>query len=60
MLGKIDLEDIKNIALKAGDAIMEIYNQDFTIEYKDDKSPLTAADLKANEIICSTLEKLPI
>ena len=58
MLDKIDLEDIKNIALKAGDAIMEIYKKDFTVEYKDDKSPLTEADLKANEIICSSLEKL--
>jgi 3'(2'), 5'-bisphosphate nucleotidase len=37
---------------------MEIYKQDFNIEYKDDKSPLTEADLKANEIICSRLEKL--
>lgn len=58
MLEKIDLEDIKTIALKAGDAIMQIYKKDFTIEYKDDKSPLTQADLKANEIICSSLEKL--
>ncbi len=55
---EINLEDIKNIALKAGDAIMEIYSKDFEVAYKDDKSPLTEADLKANEIICSSLQKL--
>ena len=54
----IDLEDIKKIALEAGDAIMEIYTRDFEVEYKDDKSPLTEADTKSNEIICSALEKL--
>ena len=57
MVEKIDLEDIVLIAKEAGDAIMEIYEKDFTIEYKDDKSPLTEADLKANAIICQQLEK---
>lgn len=54
----IYIEDIKNIALEAGEVIMKIYNQDFEIEYKDDKSPLTEADTKSNEIICSKLEEL--
>ena len=58
MLKKINIEDIKDIALSAGEAIMEIYSKDFNIEYKDDKSPLTEADLKSNEIICSKLEEL--
>ena len=58
MLKEISLDEIKNIALEAGDAIMEIYKKDFKIEYKDDKSPLTEADLKANEIICTKLQKL--
>lgn len=58
MLNKIDIKDIKSIALKAGRAIMEIYAKDFTVEYKDDKSPLTEADLKANEIICNALVNL--
>jgi len=55
---EININDIKNIALKAGKAVMEIYKKDFSIEYKDDKSPLTEADTKANEIICSSLKKL--
>jgi 3'(2'), 5'-bisphosphate nucleotidase len=58
MLENIKIEDIKDIALRAGEAIMQIYNQDFSVEYKDDKSPLTKADLKANEIICSKLLEL--
>lgn len=58
MLNKISIEDIKNIALQAGEAIMRIYNKDFTVEYKDDKSPLTEADTLSNEIICNALTRL--
>ncbi len=54
----VDIEDLKIIALKAGDIIMEIYNKDFKIEYKNDKSPLTEADLKSNELICSELSRI--
>jgi len=54
----IDIEDIKKIAIEAGDAIMEIYNKDFFVEYKEDDSPLTQADIKSNEIICSKLNEL--
>lgn len=38
-------------SLEAGEAIMSVYKQAFEIEYKDDQSPLTEADLKANTII---------
>ncbi len=58
MLNTIELKDIVTIAQEVGDAIMIIYNRDFTIEYKDDKSPLTEADTKSNEIICSALVNL--
>jgi 3'(2'), 5'-bisphosphate nucleotidase len=58
MLKDIELEPIVNIAKEAGDAIMKIYQKDFEVEYKDDKSPLTQADITSNEIICSSLEKL--
>jgi len=57
MLDKIDLEVIVTIAKDAGDIIMEIYNKDFQIDYKDDKSPLTEADTASNEIICQALEE---
>jgi 3'(2'), 5'-bisphosphate nucleotidase len=58
MLEEIKLKDIENIAQQAGDIIMEIYNKDFSVEYKDDKSPLTEADIKSNEIICNALLRL--
>lgn len=62
MLENIQINDITAIAKEAGDVIMEIYQRDFTIEYKDDKSPLTEADLASNEVIIKALEKynLPI
>ena len=56
MLNNIDLEIVAAIAKDAGDAIMEIYDKDFQIDYKDDKSPLTDADTKSNEIIYMALE----
>ncbi len=55
---KINIKDVRNIAKEAGDAIMKIYKKDFRIEYKDDSSPLTKADLVSNRIICDALEKL--
>ena len=58
MLDQINLKDIIDIAKEAGDAIMKIYDKDFRIDYKDDKSPLTEADIKSNEIICNALAKL--
>ncbi|RLD25556.1 MAG: 3'(2'),5'-bisphosphate nucleotidase [Bacteroidetes bacterium] len=42
-------------SLKAGQAIMRVYDTAFNIEYKDDKSPLTEADKRANDIINSYL-----
>lgn len=60
MLEYIDINDIVSIAKKAGDVIMEVYVKDFSVEFKDDKSPLTEADRKANEIIVDGLNALPI
>jgi 3'(2'), 5'-bisphosphate nucleotidase len=60
MLNHIDIQDIVAIAKEAGKAIMQIYKQDFEVEYKQDSSPLTLADKKANYIIEYGLNKLPI
>ena len=60
MLDQIDIQDIVIIAKDAGQAIMEIYIQDFAVEFKTDNSPLTIADRKANEIIVSALSQLPV
>jgi len=59
---QFNIDDILNIAKKAGNEILKIYNQDFEVEYKDDKSPLTIADKTSHNIIVKGLEKynLPI
>jgi 3'(2'), 5'-bisphosphate nucleotidase len=60
MLEHINIDDIIAIAQKAGNVIMEIYTKDFTVEYKDDKSPLTEADTKANAVIVEGLSALAV
>ena len=47
-------------SLKAGEAIMKVYDTSFDVEIKDDKSPLTEADKKANDIINTFLKPTPI
>lgn len=54
----INIEEIISLAKIAGNEIMEIYKQDFDIEYKDDNSPLTIADKKSNTVIMEWLKKL--
>ncbi len=46
-------------ALEGGSAIMEIYQNDFEVVYKDDNSPLTIADENCNDIINTYLVKTP-
>ncbi len=53
----IEIDKICSIAVKAGHAILEIYAQDFDVEYKDDRSPLTEADKASHRIIQEALLK---
>jgi 3'(2'), 5'-bisphosphate nucleotidase len=47
-----------NAALAGGKEILTVYNSDFAVEHKDDKSPLTEADKRAHlkivELLAST------
>jgi len=52
------LPEVKRIAIEAGEKIMVIFKRDFDVEYKEDKSPVTAADLAANAHIIKELKKL--
>jgi 3'(2'), 5'-bisphosphate nucleotidase len=52
------LDAVKQIALDAGLAILEIYETDFAVEHKDDKSPLTAADMASHKTIVAGLQRL--
>ena len=51
------IEIIKKTSYYAGRIILEIYEGDFSVEYKADNSPLTTADKKANDYIVGVLEK---
>lgn len=53
---KLLISAIKTSVL-AGEKILEIYNTAFTVELKDDHSPLTAADKAAHELISAELLK---
>lgn len=53
------LPGIIDIAREAGRAVMHVYeSDDFEVETKPDDSPLTKADLAANEIIVRRLKEL--
>ncbi len=45
-------------AKEAGNAILEIYQENFKISKKSDDSPITEADLKSNEIIKEILSQI--
>ena len=49
------VQDIIDLSLTAGQAILEVYDSDFSVEQKDDKSPLTLADKRSHEIISEFL-----
>ena len=46
------------IVERAGAAIMQIYDGAFTVQHKDDNSPLTLADLESQRIIIEGLRRL--
>ncbi len=54
------LSSVKIISIKAGKIILDVYNTDFSesIENKEDSSPVTVADKKANEYIVNKLQEL--
>jgi 3'(2'), 5'-bisphosphate nucleotidase len=52
------LDKVLAIALEAGQRILAVYNSEFAVTHKDDKSPLTDADLAAHHYILATLTQL--
>ena len=48
-------DELADIALQAGALIMEIYATDFDVDRKDDSSPVTEADAKAETLILQRL-----
>ena len=52
------IDEIRDAALRAGAAILEVYAQDFAIERKADASPVTRADRLAEAIILEALHRV--
>lgn len=50
------LETIKQLMGEAAKTILDIYSKDFSVDYKQDSSPLTEADRQSNELIVSVLK----
>src|SRR6185437_1356149 len=49
---------IAHLAERAAAAILAVYESDFAVEHKDDRSPLTAADLASHHIVVEGLAQL--
>jgi len=55
----VELQEVINIAIKAGEKILEIYNtEDFDVQIKSDTSPLTRADTTSHNLIKEKLLSL--
>ncbi|MFN7136854.1 MAG: 3'(2'),5'-bisphosphate nucleotidase CysQ, partial [Thermomonas sp.] len=51
-------EGVAAIARRAAAAILAVYEGEFAVQHKDDRSPLTAADLAAHRCILDGLQAL--
>jgi len=61
ILSTENLEELKALIDRAGTAILEVYNRtggDFSVELKEDRTPLTEADRASNSIITEGLHRL--
>ena len=54
---EIDIIEMAGICKLASIAMLEIYESDFEVNYKSDKSPVTKADEASNQIVCAYLEE---
>jgi len=52
------LDAVAGIATEAAQRILEVYHSPFAVEQKEDRSPLTAADRAAHELIVARLATL--
>ena len=50
--------ELLNIAIDAGKEILNIYNDEIVVNSKEDKSPITQADINSNDLIVKRLKKL--
>lgn len=49
------LQEVIDLSKRAGEAVLDVYSSYFTVEQKEDRSPLTLADKRSHEIISGHL-----
>ncbi len=58
------MDKLINAVLKAGEEVLKVYESDFTIQEKEDRSPITEADRISHEVIAQNLKdfvpKIPV
>ena len=52
------LPDVIKVADEASEKVLHIYQSDFTVDFKSDHSPITAADTASHEIIVRGLRNI--
>ena len=50
------LDSLHAIAIDAGKAILDVYNSNFQVDSKDDRSPVTEADRRAEDLITQRIK----
>ncbi len=55
---ELNMEKFLDIVKEAGKIILDVYEGDFDVEYKEDNSPLTLADKRSNAFIVDFLKRL--
>lgn len=58
MSASVELQPVFEIAKRAGAAILEVYAGQFEVTDKEDRTPLTLADLRSHEVITKGLKEL--
>eukprot|EP00163_Fabomonas_tropica_P029178 TRINITY_DN6175_c0_g3_i1.p2 TRINITY_DN6175_c0_g3~~TRINITY_DN6175_c0_g3_i1.p2 ORF type:complete len:256 (-),score=25.45 TRINITY_DN6175_c0_g3_i1:329-1096(-) len=52
------LPDVIKVADEASEKVLHIYQSDFKVDYKEDQSPVTAADIASHDIILKGLRNI--
>ncbi len=58
LIDKKNILELLNIAIDSGKEILKIYDNEIIVNSKEDKSPITQADINSNNLIVSRLRKL--
>jgi len=58
MIKGSEIDAILELARRAGEEILDVYGTEFSVDVKEDRSPLTEADRRANGVIVDGLARL--